>query len=89
MNASDFEKMSDKELLRRIYAAQLRMMMDIEKIHENVAAMREKVDPEAFNVEQINKSGDNPLGFRHLSEIHQTFDESHTDFPRQLDEDSR
>lgn len=88
MNSNDFEEMSDSELLRRMYAAQVRMMMDIEKIHANVIAIREKVDPEAFEAEQINESGDNPLGFRHLSEIHRTFDKSFTDFPKQLDEDS-
>lgn len=86
MNSEDFDKLPEKELLKRIYAAQLRMMMDIEKIHQNVIAIREKVDAEAFETEQMNETGDNPYGFRHLVEIHETFDQAFGDFPKQLDE---
>lgn len=85
MSKDDFKKMSDSELLKRMYAAQLRMMMDIEKIHENVIAIRKKVDPEAFEREQMNKSGDNPYDYRHLSDIHKTFEDAFRDLPNQLD----
>lgn len=85
MNSNDFEKLSGDELLRRIYTAQLRIMMDVEKIHSNVVAIREKVDSGAFDIDQINESGDNPSGFRHLSEIHKVFENAFNDFPNQLD----
>ena len=85
MNSNDFKELTGDELLRRIYVAQLRIMMDVEKIHSNVVAIREKVDAEAFDIEQIRDSGDNPLGFKHLSEIHEIFEKAFVDFPKQLD----
>lgn len=60
-------------------------MMDVEKIHSNVVAIREKVDAGAFDMEQINESGDNPMGFKHLSEIHKIFEKAFVNFPKQLD----
>jgi hypothetical protein len=85
MDSNDFERLTGDELLRRIYAAQLRIMMDVEKIHSNVVAIREKVDAGAFDMEQINESGDNPVGFKHLFEIHRIFERAFDDFPKQLD----
>lgn len=75
MNNSEFNEIPDKELLRRIYVAQLRMMMDIEKIHSNVASMREKLE---------DNSEENPYGFRHLSEIHEDFDRHFHNFLNEL-----
>ena len=87
MNSDNFESMSDKELLRRIYTAQLRMMMEIEQIQSNVAAIRKKLDPNAFDQEQINQSGHNPSGFRHLTTIHAEFDQAFNNFSKHLDQD--
>ena len=86
MNSSEFNEIPDKELLRRIYVAQLRMMMDIEKIHSNVASMIEKIDSDGYKVGSEGNTRENPFGFRHLSEIHEDFDRFFHNFSNQLDE---
>lgn len=65
----------DRELLERIYSAQLATKMDIETILTNVVAVRKIVDP---------STKENFHRWRHLSEIKKTMDELHSELIRQL-----
>ena len=88
MTSQDLENMSEKELLKRMYTAQIRMMMDIERTNKNVLEIRRKIEPEAFD--PLKTSGnDKPDGFMHLSEIHDDFDYAFKNLPRQIDADNQ
>ena len=66
----DLQLLPEKELLLRIYAAQLRTKMDVETIMHNVEHLRRKVDPEAFDrATNPDWNSDNPHTWRPMETI--------------------
>lgn len=46
---ADFNEISDRELLERIHAAQLKMCKDVEAIMQNMRELKRKSQPEVRN----------------------------------------
>lgn len=84
---AQFSDFSDRELMERIYASQLRIMMDVENIRERILTLLEKADPDVVDpIKNENFSKENPYGWRHYYEIHKSFDGAYDEFKDQLGE---